>query len=449
VSCAFTLSLLLFFDARYRAPAIQQSNNPTPHSALCLSGSAFFAALFSSSPSAWTSTSAASRKLETTFIARWNSIRQTVSSRIYQRMARNRIYSTLFYPNTLAGALLLFTPPMLLTTIRLGDRWRLGNASRVETILVLIVICLACFFLYLLNTHLGWLLILLLGLSLIFPVPRWVAPTILALGILAVLFWSGSKAGWLLNATSRSGRFRPVRLFSQTWSQAHGPGSGQPGNTQHATRNTSIQIPPHRFSPSRWPYRLLSPLLRFFKTGATSVSARFDYWRAAIQIAKFHPLFGTGPGTFQIPYEKIKRPEAEMARLTHNDYLQQASDSGIPGFLLYTSFIATALLVGARNVLSTSSDLIRHPPPSIRELRHWDFRHSSFVIRHLSLRFGSGSSPGPLNASSNSAPNPSLAWPAFTLLGTCGACGVLPDIEARHLPPKAWILAIRISFVIS
>src|SRR4051812_3869344 len=32
---------------------------------------------------------------------------------LLKRMARNRIYSTLFYPNTLAGALLLFTPPMV------------------------------------------------------------------------------------------------------------------------------------------------------------------------------------------------------------------------------------------------------------------------------------------------------------------------------------------------
>lgn len=35
-----------------------------------------------------------------------------------------------------------------------------------------------------------------------------------------------------------------------------------------------------------------------------------------------------------------------MARLTHNDYLQQASDSGFPGFIFYTAFIIGVLRVG-------------------------------------------------------------------------------------------------------
>ena len=82
----------------------------------------------------------------------------------------------------------------------------------------------------------------------------------------------------------------------------------------------------------------------FFQKGATSVSARFDYWRAAAQTAKAHPVFGTGPGTFAIAYEKVKRPESEMARLVHNDYLEQASDSGMPGLLAYALFIGCALV---------------------------------------------------------------------------------------------------------
>jgi O-antigen ligase len=32
-----------------------------------------------------------------------------------------------------------------------------------------------------------------------------------------------------------------------------------------------------------------------------------------------------------------------MSKLVHNDYLEQASDSGIPGFLAYTAFIVGAL----------------------------------------------------------------------------------------------------------
>jgi len=81
----------------------------------------------------------------------------------------------------------------------------------------------------------------------------------------------------------------------------------------------------------------------FFRKGATSVSARFDYWRAAVQTARDKPFLGTGPGAFAIAYQKIKRPESEMARLVHNDYLEQASDSGLLGLLMYTVFIVASL----------------------------------------------------------------------------------------------------------
>jgi O-antigen ligase len=77
----------------------------------------------------------------------------------------------------------------------------------------------------------------------------------------------------------------------------------------------------------------------YFAAGATSVGARFDYWHAAVQTTRAHPVFGTGPGTFQHPYAEIKTPEAEMARLTHNDYLEQFSDSGLIGGLAYAAWI--------------------------------------------------------------------------------------------------------------
>jgi O-Antigen ligase len=87
----------------------------------------------------------------------------------------------------------------------------------------------------------------------------------------------------------------------------------------------------------------------YFASGATSASARLDYWRAAVQTTAAHPLFGTGPGTFQRPYAQIKSPESEMARLTHNDYLEQFSDSGILGGLAYTTWILLALALLGKN----------------------------------------------------------------------------------------------------
>ncbi len=81
----------------------------------------------------------------------------------------------------------------------------------------------------------------------------------------------------------------------------------------------------------------------YFAAGATSASARIDYWRAAVQTTVANPMFGSGPGTFQRSYARIKAPDAEMARLTHNDYLEQFSDSGVVGGLTYAGWILAAL----------------------------------------------------------------------------------------------------------
>jgi O-antigen ligase len=59
---------------------------------------------------------------------------------------------------------------------------------------------------------------------------------------------------------------------------------------------------------------------------------------------------GTGPGTFQRPYEQLKSPEAEMARLAHNDYLEQFSDSGIVGGVFYAAWIVLSLATIGRQV---------------------------------------------------------------------------------------------------
>jgi hypothetical protein len=130
----------------------------------------------------------------------------------------------------------------------------------------------------------------------------------------------------------------------------------------------------------------------YFAAGATSVSARFDYWRAALQTTATHPLFGTGPGTFQRPYAQLKSPDAEMARLTHNDYLEQFSDSGIIGGLLYSAWIILALaLIG-------------------RKLWHHNDPLLFAIFAGLVGWFAQGLGEFSLYI-------PALAWTAFTLLG--------------------------------
>jgi len=246
-----------------------------------------------------------------------------------KRISSNRIFSTLLYPNVLAGALLLLLPAIL------AALWHLHG---------------------LLTEAARWFLIVLVGIA-----------------GLACLYWSGSKGGWLLMLLL--GLVVLLRLtFSQRLKVVLVAGVLVAG-----------------LAGFFWKYAT------FFQKGATSVSARFDYWRAAVQTAKEHPLLGTGPGTFAIAYEKIKRPESEMARLVHNDYLEQASDSGLVGLLAYALFIAGALAMSfPRPGKAPAAD-----PDDWLPFAVW-LGVLGWSLQSL-IEFG--------------LYIPALAWPAFTFLG--------------------------------
>jgi O-antigen ligase/polysaccharide polymerase Wzy-like membrane protein len=198
---------------------------------------------------------------------------ETIPPELLKKFSSDRIFSTLFYPNTLAGALLLLLPPTLAVICRM----RLTIPAKWFLSLLVGLAALAC--LYWSGSKGGWLLMLLLGLAALFRLPFGGRQKLLIAGVILIF----GLAGFFL---------------------------------KHAA---------------------------FFQRGATSVSARVDYWQAALEITAAHPVFGTGPGTFSIAYQKVKKPEWEMARLTHNDYLQQASDSGVVGFATYSLFIFGAL----------------------------------------------------------------------------------------------------------
>ena len=128
----------------------------------------------------------------------------------------------------------------------------------------------------------------------------------------------------------------------------------------------------------------------YFRRGATSAAARLDYWRAACRIAKTYPGFGTGPGTFSVPYKQLKTPEAEMTRLVHNNYLEQAADSGLVGFLTFCSFMFGSLAVLYRKTVA-------EPVPFCVWLGLLGWVLQGFVEFGLYI--------------------PALAWPAFLFFG--------------------------------
>jgi O-antigen ligase len=250
------------------------------------------------------------------------------------RLNSTRIFATLFYPNALAGALLLVLPPALVSLAQIRDR--------------------------------------------LTPAARGFLAVVVGLAGLACLFWSGSKGGWLLMLV-----IGLIALF---------------------------QMPLGRgFKIGLLSFVLVAGLAgffvkyaSFFQKGATSVGARFDYWSAALQTTVRNPILGTGPGTFAIPYGQLKRPESEATRLVHNDYLEQASDSGLPGFLFYGF-----LILGALKYAFPKSD---RPPPG-RELRRSPRDWLPFAVWLGVLAWSLQS------LMEFSLYIPALAWMAFSFLG--------------------------------
>ena len=173
------------------------------------------------------------------------------------------------------------------------------------------------------------LLLLPVSLALLLGQARW-GPLrfVLALGLAGVglgcLYWSGSKAGWLI-----------ALVLLGAW-LLHFPFSTK---LKIGLASAAMVIGLAGFAVKYADY---------FDKGATSVGARFGYWSAAVKTAAEEPFLGSGPGTFQFAYKRYRPPEAEPTRLTHNDYLQQASDSGVPGFLMYLAFFGGATWVLAR-----------------------------------------------------------------------------------------------------
>ena len=158
------------------------------------------------------------------------------------------------------------------------------------------------------------------------PFIRWAAIAVALFVGSAAFFWSGSKLGWLIGIGIAG-----ISLLRLDWPKK-----------LKLTAVAAVLILGLGVFAVRFHH--------YFAAGATSAGARFDYWRAAVQTAAARPLFGTGPGTFQRPYAQLKSPESEMARLAHNDYLEQFSDSGVVGGLAYAGWIFLALAAAGRKL---------------------------------------------------------------------------------------------------
>ncbi len=70
-------------------------------------------------------------------------------------------------------------------------------------------------------------------------------------------------------------------------------------------------------------------------------------WKAACEIWREHPWFGTGAGSYNVLFEQY-RPAGfhDEPQWTHNDYLNTLSDYGLAGFVLWSGAGASLMILG-------------------------------------------------------------------------------------------------------
>ena len=201
------------------------------------------------------------------------------------RLTSNRVFSTLVYPNALAGFLVVAFAPVL--------AWAWSCRLRV------------------------WL--------------KWLAVACLAGAMVFCLALTGSRGGFIAFAAMALAGL--VAASRRVW----------------------------------WALLAVAVLAGVFVTaqhgglirhGWASAAARGDYWRGAVAIARDHPLFGTGPGTFGSIYPKYKTATTEEAQLVHNSYLQMASDSGAAGAVVFAVLWLVALRDGFRLARQRAGDAV-------------------------------------------------------------------------------------------
>ena len=217
---------------------------------------------------------------------------------LYGRLEKDRIFSTFFLPNSLAGFLILLAPALIGLTM---DWWKSrpsrirgksdGDVSDSQPA--------ADDFSYVsLAIRAGLLVPVLLALYFTQSKGGWLA-FLLAAAVFAV---------WAFGALLWHRRLHVLAVCAGliiVWAAA--------------------QVSGH-----------LPSLGDYF--GSTSV--RYGYWRAGVSIFTEHPLVGVGLDNYADFYASKKQPEDQDARRAHNDYIQLAAETGLIGILTYGAFLA-------------------------------------------------------------------------------------------------------------
>jgi O-antigen ligase len=90
-----------------------------------------------------------------------------------------------------------------------------------------------------------------------------------------------------------------------------------------------------------------APVLARFRNTEHDLPSRIALWRDTIQLIRAHPVWGTGPGSFEDAYTLVQT--AHLDKRTdhaHNDYLEFAEEWGIPSAALLFALVGWILVRG-------------------------------------------------------------------------------------------------------
>ncbi len=97
----------------------------------------------------------------------------------------------------------------------------------------------------------------------------------------------------------------------------------------------------------------------------TSVSSRAMIWSGAWNMAKSHPVLGTGPGSFRLEFPKYRSPDYHMAAISnltisaHNWVLDVLSETGFLGLFATFAYMGAIAFLGWKAVRQCESQIMR------------------------------------------------------------------------------------------
>jgi O-antigen ligase len=117
--------------------------------------------------------------------------------------------------------------------------------------------------------------------------------------------------------------------------------------SRHATRNTVILLASlvaiDLFIVGSW-FGVEKLAQRLEQTTTQDVREREEPSAYTLPLIRDYAVFGSGPGSFHVAFPRYRPPSvASFFDYTHNDYVQFASESGIPGFLVLGAFVMLTL----------------------------------------------------------------------------------------------------------